>query len=123
MAVKEIAFVAYPVIDWKKSRYFYEEILGMKPSQEFMNGDVGGVEYTFGEKGEYTFSIGKGFPGFEASGKGVVATLEVDNFDELVEKFKENNVEVYMPAQDHRTCKSLGVIDPAGNQLMIHQKK
>lgn len=120
MTVKEIAFVAYPVIDWKKSRDFYEGLLGMKPTQEFMNGDMGGVEYTFGE---HTFSIGKGFPGFEVSGKGAIATLEVDNFDELIVKFKENNIEIYMPVQDHKTCKSIGVIDPAGNQLMIHQKK
>ena len=57
MNITEIAFTCYPATDLAASRAFYENLIGLKPTQVHPMGEDGGwVEY---EIGPHCFSIGK----------------------------------------------------------------
>ena len=47
MKIKNIAFVGIPVTDMKRAREFYEDVLGLKVSDEMMGGKW--IEYSLGE--------------------------------------------------------------------------
>ena len=56
MNITEIAFTCYPATDLAASRAFYENLIGLKPTQVHPMGEDGGwVEY---EIGPLCFSIG-----------------------------------------------------------------
>jgi len=45
LKITEFAFTAYPVIDLPRARRFYEGVLGLKVSQEYLKENFGWVEY------------------------------------------------------------------------------
>ena len=47
MKIKAIGFVGIPVTDLKRARSFYEEVLGLKVSEEMMGGKW--IEYAAGD--------------------------------------------------------------------------
>jgi catechol 2,3-dioxygenase-like lactoylglutathione lyase family enzyme len=118
--IKEIAFVGYPVKDVKKARAFYEDLLGLTPSDEFgsTTDESVFIEYNIGSS---TLSIGK-MDGWNPSPDGPNAALEVDNFDELMTMLKEKGVTIVLEPQTFPNCKMAVVRDPDGNQVTIHQR-
>ena len=54
LKIKEFAFTAYPVTDLSRARKFYEGVLGLKTSAEYIKDDFGWVEY---ESGGATFAL------------------------------------------------------------------
>lgn len=123
MKIKEIAFVCYGVKDIPKARKFYEGVLGMKPGSVWVGEGMGFVEYDLGKDGSHTFAIGKGAKNFRPGKEGGTAALEVDNFKEAVKILKKAKVKFVMKPHENKSCFMALVLDPSGNQLMIHKRK
>ena len=118
MKIKAIGFVAIPVTDIKRARSFYEEVLGLKASDEMMQGRW--IEYDVGDD---TLAIANVSDTWTPSDQGTGAALEVEDFDDAIKRL--NDVHVRFAAEPFETpCCHMAVIqDPDGNKLMIHKLK
>jgi predicted enzyme related to lactoylglutathione lyase len=103
MKIKEIGFVAIPVTDMKRARSFYEEVIGLKVSDEMMGGKW--IEYAVGDD---TLAIANVSDTWTPSDQGTGAALEV--------RFAAEPFET-------PCCHMAIVQDPDGNKLMIHKLK
>jgi predicted enzyme related to lactoylglutathione lyase len=117
---KEFSFVAYAMTDVAKSRAFYENILGLKPTNVWEGEDSAFIEYAIGPD---TLAIGKGAKNFKPGKTGGTIALEVDDFDAAVAKLKKKKVKFLMDPYDGPACNMILLEDPAGNQIMIHKRK
>jgi predicted enzyme related to lactoylglutathione lyase len=118
MKIKEIGFVAIPVIDVKRARQFYEEVLGLKVSEEMMNGKW--VEYAVGDD---TLAIANVGDQWTPSDQGTGAAFEVEDFDAAIKRLKDRHVRFAAEAFETPCCHMAVVQDPDGNKLMIHKLK
>jgi predicted enzyme related to lactoylglutathione lyase len=114
---KEIAFTAYAVTNVAKARKFYEGVLCLKPTR-VLNPNF--VEYDIG-KG--TISVGCAPKLFPPSKKGTMAALEVTDFDGALEHLKKKKVKPALGPFDNPRCRMVGVRDPDGNLIVLHQRK
>lgn len=120
MQFTEIAFTCYPATDLDASRAFYEKTLGLTPSMISSHGEDGGwVEY---EIGQHILSIGKA-PGMLPSPNGPSCGLEAVDFDATVASLRAAGVPFQMEPFETPVCRMAMVLDPAGNVLIIHQRK
>jgi len=114
---KEIAFTAYGVTNMPRARKFYEKVLGLKVarklSPQFVEYDIGGG----------TIAVGCAPKQWPPSRKGTVAALEVVDFDAAVAHLKRKRVKVALGPLDFPSCRMLGVRDPDGNMICLHQRK
>jgi predicted enzyme related to lactoylglutathione lyase len=121
MKITDIAFIAYAVSDIKKSRAFYEGVLGLKTNCEFDgSGNPNWVEYDIGAG---TLGIGCAPGMWDPSPKGASAALEVENFDETLAAVKAKNIPVVMGPHDFPSCRMVVIADPDGNRLTLHKRK
>jgi predicted enzyme related to lactoylglutathione lyase len=121
MKITDIAFFAYAVSDMKKSRAFYEGILGLKPNSEYDGSqNPNWVEYAIGNA---TLGIGCAPGMWEPSPKGASAALEVENFDEALAMVKTKNIPIVMGPHDFPSCRMVVIADPDGNRLTLHKRK
>ena len=121
MKINDVAFFAYAVSDIKKSRAFYEGVLGLKPNSDFDgSGNPNWVEYDIGAA---TLGIGCAPGMWEPSSKGASAALEVENFDDALATVKVKNIPVVMGPHDFPSCKMIVIADPDGNRLTLHKRK
>ena len=118
MKVKGIGFVGIPVTDLSRARSFYEEVLGLKVSEEMMGGKW--IEYCVGED---TLAIAKVGDTWKPSDQGTGAALEVENFDEAITRLKDRQVRFAAEPFETPCCHMAVVQDPDGNKLMIHKLK
>lgn len=120
MKFTEIAFVAYPVIDMKESRTFYEDLLGFVPTMVSEHSeDVGWVEY---ELAGQAFAIVKA-PGMDPSVNGPICGLECEDLDANLAELKAAGVKIAMEKMETPVCHMAVILDPAGNSLIIHKRK
>ena len=120
MKITSIAFSSYPVNDIEASRDFYENILGLKATSVFEQDEMAFIEYDLGGS---TLAIGKGAPNFSPGLSGATVAFEVDDFEAMLKKLKENKVTFLMEPMDTGVCHMALINDPSGNQIMIHKKK
>jgi len=121
MKFKEFSFVVYSVKDVKKSRAFYEKILGLKPVSIYEDDNFTYVEY---EVGQDTLAISKGAASFRPGKTGATVALElVGNFDQMVEKLEQKKVKIIRKKHESPVCTFVIVADPSGNQIMLHKRK
>jgi catechol 2,3-dioxygenase-like lactoylglutathione lyase family enzyme len=120
MKITGIAFSAYGVTDLKRSRRFYEEILGLRPTKTYIKGDLGMVEYDIGAG---TLAIGCGSPMFKPASAGGVVALEVEDFTAAARHLKDAGVKCFSGLHETPVCHLLTIADPDGNLLIIHQRK
>ena len=118
MKIKGIGFVAVPVTDVKRARSFYEGVLGLKVSDEMMGGKW--IEDSVGDE---TLAIANVSPTWTPSDQGTGAALEVENFDEAIERLKDRDVHFAVEPFESPCCQMAIVQDPDGNKLMIHKLK
>ena len=118
MKIKEIGFVAIPVTDMKRARSFYEEVLGLKMSDEMMGGKW--IEYGVGED---TLAIANVSDTWTLSDQGTGAAFEVEDFDEAIKRLKDRHVRFAAEPFETPCCHMAVVQDPDGNKLMIHKLK
>ncbi len=118
MKIKEIGFVGIPVTDLKRARSFYEEVLGLKVSEEMMGGKW--IEYAVGDD---TLAIANVGDHWTPSDQGTGAAFEVEDFDEAIERLKDRSVGFVAEPFETPCCHMAVVQDPDGNKLMIHKLK
>jgi predicted enzyme related to lactoylglutathione lyase len=118
MKVKAIGFVAIPVTDVKRARSFYEDVLGLAVADEMMGGNW--VEYAVGAE---TLAIANVGEQWRPSDQGTGAALEVEDFDEAINRLKEHQVPFAAEAFETPCCHMAIVQDPDGNKLIIHKLK
>jgi predicted enzyme related to lactoylglutathione lyase len=118
MKVNGIAFVGIPVTDLKRARQFYEDVLGLKVSDEMMGGKW--IEY---EIGDQTLAIANVGEDWVPSDQGAGAALEVENFEEAIKRLKDRQVRFAAEPFETPCCRMAVVQDPDGNKLMIHKLK
>ena len=118
MKIKEIGFVAVPVTDVSRARKFYEEVLGLKKSGEFMNGQW--IEYGIGKD---TLAIANVGGYWTPSDQGTSAALEMENFDSAIAELKKANVRFAAEVFETPVCHMAVIQDPDGNKLIIHKLK
>jgi predicted enzyme related to lactoylglutathione lyase len=118
MKIKEIGFVGIPVTDVARARKFYEGVLGLQKSGEFMDGQW--IEYGVGKD---TLAIANTDTDWRPSDQGTSAALEVEDFEAAIQKLK--SASVHFAAEPFKTpvCHVAVVQDPDGNKLMIHKLK
>jgi predicted enzyme related to lactoylglutathione lyase len=118
MKIKAIAFVGIPVRDLKRAREFYETVLGLKVSGEMMGGKW--IEYAVGKD---TLAIANVGDHWTPSDQGTGAALEVENFDEAIQRLKDRHVPFAAEPFETPCCHMAVIQDPDGNKLMIHKLK
>ena len=118
MKVQAIGFVAIPVTDIKRARLFYEEVLGLKVSDEMMSGKW--IEYSVGDD---TLAIANLGEAWTPSDQGTGAALEVEDFDDAIKRLKDRHVPFAAEPFETPCCHMAVVQDPDRNKLMIHKLK
>ena len=116
--VQSLAFVGIPVTDMNRARAFYEGVLGLKISEQMMNGQW--VEYDLGNN---TLAIANVGPQWTPSDQGTGAALEVEDFDAAVESLKNQQVPFVVEAYESPCCRMAIIQDPDGNNIVIHKLK
>jgi predicted enzyme related to lactoylglutathione lyase len=118
MKIKNIGFVGIPVTDIKRARTFYEEVLGLKVSDEMMGGKW--IEYSVGDD---TLAIANVGEHWTPSDQGTGAAFEVEDFDAAIKRLKGRHVRFAAEPFETPCCHMAVVQDPDGNKLMIHKLK
>ena len=118
MKIQAIGFVAIPVTDMKRARLFYEEVIGLRTSDEMMDGKW--IEYAVGKD---ALAIANVSDTWTPSDQGTGAALEVENFDDAIKRLKDRQVRFAAEPFETPCCRMAVVQDPDGNKLMIHKLK
>ena len=118
MKIKAIGFVAVPVTNIGQARSFYEEVLGLRTSDEMMGGKW--IEY---EVGDDTLAIANVSESWTPSDQGTGAAFEVEDFDEAIGRLKDRHVRFATEPFETPCCHMAVVQDPDGNKLIIHKLK
>ena len=118
MKINAIGFVAIPVTDIPRARKFYEEVLGLKVSDEMMGGKW--IEYAVGED---TLAIANVNDTWRPSDQGTGAALEVEDFDDAIKRLKDRHVHFAAEPFETPCCHMAVVQDPDGSKLIIHKLK
>ncbi len=115
MAVRELAFVMYPVRDMQKALAFYRDTIGLTPS-----GLASDVWTEFDIAGA-TFGIGA-FPQVGAPGSAGSLALEIDDLAAMRERLLASGIEVSEPFETP-ICWIAQLHDLDGNTITLHQRK
>jgi len=118
MKINNIAFVGIPVSDMPRARKFYEDVLGLKTTDEMMGGKW--VEYAVGNN---TLAIANVGEQWTPSDQGTAAAIEVEDFDEAIKRLKGRQVRFAAEPFETPCCHMAVVQDPDGNKLIIHKLK
>ena len=118
MKIKAIGFVAIPVTDIERARPFYEEVLGLRTSDEMMGGKW--IEYAVGED---TLAIANVSDTWTPSDQGTGAAFEVEDFNEAIDRLRDRHVRFAAEPFETPCCHMAVVQDPDGNKLIIHKLK
>jgi predicted enzyme related to lactoylglutathione lyase len=116
--IKEIGFVGIPVTDVIRARKFYEGVLGLQKSGEFLEGRW--IEYGIGKD---TIAIANVNLHWKPADQGTTAALEVEDFEAAIQELKNANVRFAAEPFETPVCHIAVVQDPDGNKLMIHKLK
>jgi len=119
LKVNEVAFFCYPVTDMARSRKFYEEVLGLKPTKVTKTEGGNWVEYDIGAT---TLGLGQA-PGWRPSNEGGNVALEVDDFEKSIAALKSEKVPFAMEPLETPVCHMAIISDPDGSRLVIHKRK
>ena len=118
MKIKAIGFVAIPVTDIEQARSFYEEVLGLRTSDEMMGGKW--IEYAVGDD---TLAVANVSDTWTPSDQGTGAAFEVEDFDDAIDRLKDQHVRFATEPFETPCCYMAVVQDPDGNKLIIHKLK
>lgn len=118
MKIKAIGFVAVPVTNIGRARSFYEEVLGLRTSDEMMGGKW--IEYAVGED---TLVIANVSDTWTPSDQGTGAAFEVEDFNEAIGRLRDRHVRFAAEPFETPCCHIAVVQDPDGNKLIIHKLK
>jgi predicted enzyme related to lactoylglutathione lyase len=100
----------------KRARAFYEDVLGLRTSDEMMGGKW--IEYAVGDD---TLAIANVSDTWTPSDQGTGAALEVEDFDRAIDRLKDRRVRFAAEPFETPCCHMAVIQDPDGNKLMIHK--
>lgn len=107
------------VSDFKCSVNFYKKTLGLKQTHEYKGSwaefDAGNVTLAIGV-------YGKG-PRSKNRKNSVAVALAVDDVAEALVELKKKKVKIVSPLGEHGVCFMAMVVDPDGNELILHKRK
>jgi predicted enzyme related to lactoylglutathione lyase len=115
MAIKGVAFTAYPVTDISRAVAFYSETIGMTKA---------GIETEFWVEFDVnggTFGVGN-FPQLGTPGTAQSFAIEVSDMAEMRAKLTSKGIESTEPFESP-VCFISVVKDPDGNNLILHEAK
>jgi predicted enzyme related to lactoylglutathione lyase len=118
MKVTGLAFVGIPVTDMERAREFYEGVLGLKIGEQMAGGKW--VEYDLGNNTLAIVSVGDEW---RPSDEGTGAALEVENFEEAINRLKDRRVPFAVEPIETSCCRVAIIQDPDGNKIAIHKLK
>jgi predicted enzyme related to lactoylglutathione lyase len=116
--IKGIAFTGSSVTDMKRARAFYENVLGLNPSEEMAGGKW--IEY---EVGGGTFAITNIDPEWTPSDQGTAIAFEVDDIDVAIGKLKKSGAKFFLDKSETPVCWTAIIYDPDRNKVVIHKRK
>ncbi|MCB1086735.1 MAG: VOC family protein [Verrucomicrobiae bacterium] len=117
IGVKEIAFVGYPVTDLERARDFYGRVLGLECILDHPIDDrLRWIEFAVGDS---AIAISNVWSPSGLSGPG--AALEVADLDTAVAQLKAEGVQFRTEILSSPSCRFVGIADPDGNDLTLHQ--
>src|SRR5512140_3321201 len=117
MKCKEIAFTVLPVRDVRRAREFYTEKLGLKETAHWQDkGDEVDI-------GPGTLAITDGFEQLVPGAKGAMVALELEDFTDTVKELEAKGMKLAMATFDTPVCVGATILDPDGNEVMLHQRK
>ena len=115
MRISKLDFVAVPSTDWKRSRAFYVDTLGLRPDEhaeaEFWVGDT-----CFG-----IWEPSRVGMEFSPQRNGHIA-LHVDDVAATRAELEGKGVEFFGETLDSGVCHMAIFRDPDGNDLMLHHR-
>lgn len=114
---KGIAFTAYPVTNMARARKFYEGVLGLKVSRKLSKVFI---EYDIGPG---TLVVACDPEHWQPSRQGAAVALEVADLDAAVGHLRKKKVKLAIPVREFPPCRMLGVRDPDGNMVTLHQRR
>ena len=119
--INSVAFIGYPVTDVARARGFYENVLGLEPSMSVeMSPGQWWIEY---EIAGVALALSNFWAPSGNSQTGPVLALEVPDLDVAVESLRAQNITFLYGPMDTPVCRLLGIADPDGNGLTLHQRK
>jgi catechol 2,3-dioxygenase-like lactoylglutathione lyase family enzyme len=113
--ISGVDFVAVPSTDWKRSRHFYVDTLGLRPDE------TGDSEFWVGETcfGIYEpTTFGMEF----APQKNAHVALHVEDVAAARAEFEAKGIEFTGETLDTGVCHMAFFSDPDGNDLMLHSR-
>ena len=115
----EISFTGYAVTDLARSRKFYEEVLGLKPSRLKEEAASPSVEYTVGS-GTLGIAVSEKW---KPSRDEISVALEVMDFEEAIAHLNSPGVTFEMGPLETPVCHMAVLRDPDGNKICIQKRK
>jgi len=112
-----VDYIYYDVTDLAKSIWFYQDILGLKltnQTDEFAEFDLGNVTLAVGSYGEEKSAKVK---------EGPAAAFAVDDVAEAITYLKSKKVNVTHELIDTPVCHMAIIVDLDGNQIILHKRK
>jgi predicted enzyme related to lactoylglutathione lyase len=118
MMVKHIAFIAYPSNDVAGTRRWYEEKLGLRFGEPYVEDGV--EKYNEAHLGSGCFSLMAAEWTNRAPGSAASIYFEVDNLDESIDSLLAKGVTIE-DRFEGPVCRQAPFCDPEGNRITIHQ--
>ncbi|HEV2262082.1 MAG TPA: VOC family protein [Candidatus Rubrimentiphilum sp.] len=120
MAVKEIAFVAYPAKDVPGLAKFYEDVVGLKLDQTMGEGpEMKFAQFTLPNNGWFSVITLEWADVPPGSGYGVA--FEVDDIEATLKSLRGKALDVDDKPYDTPVCRLAQFKDPEGNRVSLHQ--
>ena len=116
--IKEIAFTGSSVTDMKRARAFYEDVFGLRVSEEMAGGKW--IEY---QVGGGIFAITNIDPNWTPSSQGTAVAFEVDDLDKTIAGLKKSGAKFFLEKSETPVCWTAIVYDPDENKVVIHKRK
>ena len=117
--LKKVAFTMYPVTDMARARAFYEETLGLPPS----NYGEQSPWVEFDLPGGGCLAITTVTPNEPSASAGGTIAFEVDDLGATVAELKAKGVAFAAEGIESPVCHMAIVKDPDGNAIILHKLK
>ena len=118
MAVKDLAFTAYPANDVAKLAKFYEEVVGLELNDTMGEGSE--MKYAEFKVGTGWFSIITAEWANGPAGQQDSVVFEVDDLEKTLADLQARGLETDRP-HDTPVCRIASCKDPEGNSIGLHQ--
>ena len=116
MQIRGVDFAMYPVTDLARAARFYRDVLGLR--QEIFSEEWHWAEF---DCGNLTLALKGASPRAEIGYSGRLA-LAVDDIDAAVRAVKQSGAKIVSGPTDYGVCRSVEVLDPDGNLLILHRR-